>query len=578
VSQAPTLETFFTDRRFFGITNATPTQRAICRVAEGLPLGPLASDRDVIEALGGEEATATLAPGGFRPRELDLLCAIRSGKSFFIAAHACWSAQIVNLDTLQSGEVPRYSALSVNLRSAEATFNIIAGTVTTKPALRGLLVGDIGADTLLLRHPSGRPVEICVAAGARAGANLISVWLCGVAFEEYSRQASEGTGAIVNYEQQLQAAAGRVVEGGQILSAGSPWAPQGAAYERFGSSFGRPSAERVVIKAAGPKMNPTWWTPARCEALRKSNPSAYVTDVEAGFADPSTSFLTQSEVRAATRTDAALVLPPRTGRGYQFAMDPATRRNAWTLVGIAYYADADAVTRYEVVLAREWVGTSARPLSPRHVLAEIARTIAPYGARAVFTDQHAADFVREMGAQAGLNVIIRTITPGNSPEPATGKPQTPGRAFRGDLYANLKGAFATGAITVPNDPVLLRDLLSIRRRLTANRVTYDLPETSDGRHCDFAAALALGLGEFPTVADLRSSARAVEHSERIAAVGALLSGAVPADRFSHVLAVANGMDPNELAKPVWQRIAEARPKGSGLTEADAAAWSKFISR
>jgi len=48
---------------------------------------------------------------------------------------------------------------------------------------------------------------------------------------------------------------------------------------------------------------PIWWTPARCEALRTSNPTAYVTDVLAGFADPSSAFIPQSELRAAVRED-----------------------------------------------------------------------------------------------------------------------------------------------------------------------------------------------------------------------------------------------------------------------------------
>src|ERR1019366_649507 len=282
-----TLESIYTSPKFFGIETATSVQRAICRIAEGRPLEELAEHPDVREAVGGDESLAILAPGSFRPREIDLLCAIRSGKSFFAAAHAFWSAMTARIESLKAGEVPRYPILSVNLRSSEATFAILSGTILARPALRALLVGEVGADSLTLRHPSGRPVECTLAAGARAGANVISVWLAGVTFEEYPRQAGEGGGAVVNYDQQLQAAIGRVVEGGQILSVGSPWAPSGPAYERFASTFGRPTVDRVVVKATGPQMNPTWWTPARCESLQRSNPTAYTTDVLAGFADPS---------------------------------------------------------------------------------------------------------------------------------------------------------------------------------------------------------------------------------------------------------------------------------------------------
>lgn len=499
MGDVPSLENIYTSKHFFGIQGATPVQRAICRIAEGLPLGDLANHDDVRAAVGGEEALAILAPGTFRPRELDLLCAIRSGKSFFIAAHQFWSSQIIDVATLGPGEVAGYPVLSVNVKSAEQTFNILAGTMLARPTMKALLAGEVGQDTLVIRHPSGRVVECSVAAGARAGQNVISRWLAGVAFEEYPRQAGEAGGAVVNFDAQLNAAAGRVVEGGQILSVGSPWAPFGPAWERYSTGFGRPSRERVIIKAPGPAMNPTWWTPARCEALRASNPTAFVTDVLAGFADPSSAFIPQSDVKAATRAEGEAVLPPVGGRHFVWAMDPATRGNGWTLVGVGHYRDAEGIDHYDVVLAKEWRGSPIAPLSPGHVLQQIARTIAPYGTRRVHTDQHAADAIRDLGKRVGLAVIIHPTVGGNAPEPSPDrKPPNPNTVYRNDALETMAGIFAARTITIPADRVLTGDLLSVRRVLTRNGVAYDFPSTADGRHCDYVPALGLALSRFPS--------------------------------------------------------------------------------
>ena len=54
----------------------SPVQRAICRVADGLPLGELARDEGVIRSFGGEDAIAALPHEP--PKELFCVCCIAS--------------------------------------------------------------------------------------------------------------------------------------------------------------------------------------------------------------------------------------------------------------------------------------------------------------------------------------------------------------------------------------------------------------------------------------------------------------------------------------------------------------------
>jgi hypothetical protein len=473
------LETVFTSPRFFGLTTATPCQRAFCRICEGLALGELASCDDVREAVGGSDALAILAPGSFRPREFDLLAAIRSAKSLFVASHFVWSSQTAQVEHTRASDTLRYVIMSVNLQSADATFTHLAGTMMGNPLLRKLLVGEPGDGVLRIRHPSGRVIECVTAAGARAGANLVSVWLVGAAFEEFPRQAGEASGAAINYDQQLQSAAGRVLEGGQIVNAGAPWAPFGPAFERFTSHFGKPTPERVVVRAGGPQMNPSWWTPERCEALQRSNPTAYITDVLAGFADVSTNLIPSSDLRRNTRPGPVCV-PATPGAEVLFVLDPASRGNAFVALGVEFMERGDGTTTIRVIYARQWIGSAAAPLRPDRVLEEIACDLRErYGVREAWSDNYAPDFVVDIAARHGLEISIEMVT----------------AASKLAMFTDLASRIADSVVEIPDDATFRSDLQNIRKLVTRNGVAIDLPRTADGRHGDYAAALALAVSK-----------------------------------------------------------------------------------
>jgi phage FluMu gp28-like protein len=62
-----------------------------------------------------------------------------------------------------------------------------------------------------------------------------------------------------------------------------------------------------------------------------------------------------------------------------------------------------------------------------------------------------------------------------------------------EMMTDMYQAFAAGMIKIPNDPDLIRDILSIRRIVTeSGNVRYDAPSTADG-HADRAWALALAI-------------------------------------------------------------------------------------
>lgn len=491
-----TLEQLFTHPRAFAVTTATPVQRAICRVADGLPLGELAVDDDVIAAFGGAEAVEALALCG-QPRELYIIAAIRGAKSQLAAALALRSSQNADLTGLGPGDLPRVSIISLDIDKAKAVYRHLVGAVLSQPVLKRLLIGEPRADGLLLRHPSGRPVEVKIVAGKKAGAATISSYSLGLIADEAPRLqgASEG---VINFEDTRSAVLGRLRPGAQIVAVGSPSAPSGPMYEAVQRHFGRPTRHLVVVRANGAMLNPTWWTPERIEELKTApgGDIAYITDYLAEFADPESAFLTSDELRAVTRDYDVAARDP--DMSYAAAMDPAARGNGWTLVIAGKKMMLGNVVRVVVARVRQWRGSRTGPLDTTTVLREVRDECAAYGVATVWQDQHAYDAHASIGRDIGLDVQQAAATKQENDARyedfrarvrSRVQPPPPVTVGPVELPPTLT------AIEVPPDAVLRADLLAIRKRVTLRAVNFTLPTTADGRHADYAPAVVLAVAK-----------------------------------------------------------------------------------
>jgi hypothetical protein len=451
-----------------GLHTATPLQLAIARMLDGTPLGDVATHPDVLAGLG-----LSAPPPVLRPREMVIVAATRSGKSLLTALAAIAATQRVDVSGLKPGEVPRYSVLSLKLDLARVIHGHVVGTVRSSRVLRPLLVGEPTAETVTLRHPSGVPVEIHTTAGAKAGGSLVARWSAGGAFDEAPRMAGEDE-AVVNLSDARTSLLDRLLPGAQAMYIGSPWAPFGPVWDWVSTGFGSPSDARVVVRGTGPQLNPVWWTDERIAALRASpdGERAYRVNVLAEFMDPSASLIGARLLDAAVR-DGPEELPAEDGASYVAAIDPATRRNAWTLVVWTRRG-----RRRIVVLARQWQGTPDRPLRPGAVVREIAEVIRPY-TRTLHGDQWNADAIREHAMDRGIAYVDHAISASTS----------------ADMFLSLAARFEEGTVEIPRNQLLRADLLSVQRVVTRTGVRIGLPRTGDGRHADFAAVLALALDQ-----------------------------------------------------------------------------------
>lgn len=473
-----TLEALLTSPAAFGLTTATPLQRAICRAAEGLPTGLPAED--VQRFFGGAEPTE-------RPTIVTLICGIGSGKSVIAGAAAVRCALTADLSVLRPGERSRVPIVAPTIDNANQTFELLIAAIEASPALKGLVVptpkgrrkldmkqDDAPANTVTLKREDGRLVSIVVVAARRGGITMRSRRLAGFVIEEEAFFGAEQSGYAVNSKSIKRAGETRLLPGGQGWIISSPMGPEGLLYELFRDYFGKPGRE-LVVKAPTLAMNPFTQSHERIEAYRKLHPDEAAMEYDAEFGDPDAQFIPSQHVDGAERAQHGH-LPFEEGHWYAAASDPATRGNAWTLA-VATRALREGRVKHVVVFTKQWIGSKKAPLSPDLVLKEQAEILRGYGVKSCATDQHSADANRDIARRYGLNLYDVTATSASNLE----------------MYESLRTKLADNDVELPRDPVVRGDLLAIRKKIGAS-ISIVLPRTPDGRHADFAPAIARVVG------------------------------------------------------------------------------------
>lgn len=412
----------------FADLDASPVQLAIARAAEGKALDGVIA-RSQIESYFGVPELPDIVP-----KLVVLICGVRSGKSFIAACAAIVACLRTSLAKLKKYEVPRFAIIGPTVDAARATFVLLLGILRSSPVLSRFIEGDPSGDTVMLKRPDGRRVEICVVAAARGGATIRNRWLVGFILEEVAQIGAEVDGKIVNAEELLKAAMPRLLKGATGWVISSPFGPQGLLHELWKEHFGKPG-RTLVAWVPTLAMNPSI-DPVEVEALRHEDPDAAAREYDALWTDQESSFLSSGAIDRAIRPK-PLERLPRPGVKCFAAQDPATRGNAWTLV--IGWPDRDEDDEPCVVIAGawQWIGTKLAPLSPRVVFREIATILDRYDVTELESDQWSFDSNvehargrryrarRSEDRRAGSGVRATLVAPGGRSDRAAAAPGTP---------------------------------------------------------------------------------------------------------------------------------------------------------
>ena len=504
------LERILSDKKYFGL-RVTPVQRAIAKAIDGFRVPESLWNHPDVRATFGNERPNEFGrqqdrSWELRAKEVLLAAGIRGGKSMLAAGLGIDRALTCDLSWFTEKEAePVLPILSVRKDNAQAVFRHLKNLVTHSPYRENLACPPT-ADTVTVVHPeTGIHIRIMVKAGSRAASSLASFWLVSAVFDEAFKMTGRDESVISLEDARLEVME-RIIDGGQVFYLGSKWRPEGPAYTMYNTYFGKADRHVLVMNATAPMLNPRHWNKKRIARLEESRDAQaqenYICSVLGQFLEGEKDLLSLEEIQNVTRM-APVEVPYIEGCEYVAAMDPAARRNRWTLcIGGRWERG-----KIGVAVAREWVPGGNQRLDPDIVLGEIAEVCKKYNVYRVMTDQWSIEAMRTVAAKHGLTLVEMN---------SQGK-------TRFQEFDQVRLAVQRRTIELPPIDGLQRDLKRLKKKATAETVKIVLPETNDGRHCDFVPPLALILNHPPSE-------------------GEVLTGPVDddADRYAAELAAADG--------------------------------------
>ncbi|MEZ4444547.1 MAG: hypothetical protein R3B72_36065 [Polyangiaceae bacterium] len=437
-----------------------PAQRVLTSVAfDGVDPADLDEDDRAIarELFGQVDAVPEAARGVFVA-----VCGARAGKSRFLCGtRLLHLAATVPVDRLAPGESAYALIVAPDLRLARQTMSFALGAAKSHPQLKRRVV-DVTANGFGLKRRGGQVVTVECLPASRGGSAVRGRSLVGAALDEscFFRDVGVVTDADV-----YKALAPRVMKGGQLILASTPWTEAGLTYELHRDNHGLPTTA-LVCNAPTLLLNPDM--AAEVERERQRDPESAEHEYGCAFlAGGASEFFDAATVRAATE------LPPIDGaRVYFAAADFAFVRDSSALAIVALGADG----RVELVSWDEVQPKPGKRLVPSEVCDRFARELRRLGVVQVMADHHYSESVREHLARSGVVLV-----------PAPG-----GNSGKDAVHTTAQAAMREGKVRIPPAAgPLMRQLRSIVAEPTAGgRMTYRTPRTRAG-HGDLASAFLL---------------------------------------------------------------------------------------
>lgn len=445
----------------------TPAQRVLAAVAfDGAePRDLEGDDRDLARRLFGDVETI---PAEAR-HVLVAVCGARAGKSYVLGAlRLLHLALTVPLDTLAPGELAVALIVAPDLRLARQVLRYALGAAELAPSIRRC-IGSRAADGFTLKRPDGGTVSLECLPATRGGSAVRGRSLVGAVLDECAFFRDESFQ--VNDAEVFRAVAPRVLRGGQVIVASTPWTEGGLLHDFHKRNHGHPLD---AISAHAPTLllrddDHTRSYVARERARDQANASR---EFDAEFmAAGAEAFLDARAVDAAE--DGGILLPtPRLAGAIITAGADFAFRSDSSALAIVQRADL-----YQLSQLVE-VTPDGSPLKPSAVVKRFASELRPFEIDTLIADGHYRQSIEEHLETDGLY-----LQP--APEGASGKV---------DTYVAARSLLHEGLVKLPSHERLTRQLKAVvSRPLPGGGVSITSPRSRSGGHGDLVSALVLAL-------------------------------------------------------------------------------------
>jgi hypothetical protein len=445
---ACTIDEALDDRRLLGASlgdlSTWHAWRTVLKATFALPLSR--SERRLFSSLaGGRKAPKE------RVGELWAIAGRRSGKSRIAAAVAVFLAAFIDhRSRLAPGEVGYVLVLSPSKAQARVVKDYCDGFLQASPDLASMVESTTADEIRLVDniviavHPaSHRTVR---------GRSLVAVVLDEVA---YFRDEASASPDIEVYRAVIPAL---TTTNGLMVGISSPYRKVGLLHQKHRDHYGQPG-DVLVIQAPTKALNPTVDKGVIARAMA-ADPEAARSEWEAEFRTDLSSLLDDAVIDAAVDHDRPLELPHRPRHRYGAFVDMSAGRQDAATICIAH-------PEGEQIIVDVLRGVHP-PFDPGSVAREFAGLAGSYGCVSVVGDNYAPGFVEACFRAVGLRYEASELP-------------------KSQLYLEAVGPFLRNAVSIPNDPTLIRELRLLERRVApSGKDRVDHPQ---GGHDDYANAV-----------------------------------------------------------------------------------------
>lgn len=407
-----------------------------------------------------ERATFALVAGDRAPpsrRVRELWCGPigrRSGKSRMAAAVACHVALLTDHRKLAPGEVGVVAVIASSRDQSATVFNYIRGFLMSSPLLAGEVVS-INREEITLRG------DICIMVTTNSfRTSRGQTILCCIGDEvSYWKDLDSAQPDVETYRAVLPSL---VASGGLFVGISTGYRRAGLLFEKHRDFFGRDDDDVLSISGPTELFNPTIDVAAIAKA-REQDPESAAAEWDGGFRKDIAAFLSDHDIDAAVDHERPTELPPRRSLRYRGFVDPSGGRHDSYCLAIGHFEGTRDTGRFVLDALRG----AKPPFDPQTVTKNYAELLREYGLHEVVGDNYAAAWVETAFKDAGIKYV------------RADKPKS-------QLYLEAATLFARGGISLPNHPVLLRELRLLERRV--HRSGRDTVDHGTNGHDDHANA------------------------------------------------------------------------------------------
>jgi hypothetical protein len=425
------------DKALLGAALGNPatwiTWLVVLQAAFGLEL-------DAVELELFASVAGSRKPPTKRVRELWCVIARRGGKSRMAALIACYLALFVK-HRLSPGERGMVLVLSASVTQSRTVYSYILAFLNKSLVLKKE-IASFTKEEIVLKN------GIIIAIHSNSFRTVRGRTLCACIFDEIAfwRDDTSATPDAETYSAVLPSLA---TTGGMLVGISSPYRKTGLLHTKHRQYYGVDSDDTLVVQGSSQAFNPTL-TEATIAAQRLADPTAAASEWDGDFRTDLVGFLDDAVIDRAVDRARPIELPYRRGEFYRAFTDAAGGAIGGDSYSIAIGHKEDNKFIIDVIRGRPG------PFDPQEVTREYAALCRDYKVQTVIGDLYGAQWTQQAWRDHNMTYAASDLSASM-------------------LYLEVLPLFSRGLVSLPDHPVLLRELRLLERipgRVGKDQVTH----------------------------------------------------------------------------------------------------------